>query len=140
MNHSWYAYRLANSSDHMVLHMAWLDMMRIARNEWRILGFLVFKTDLPAIQQLRPSLDVCQLRILRRALQLSTDDVFQAIIRDYVMMGTLVLNRNGLFHQPALLKLVAVDQGAAEASLLIRSQALGKVGVDLVRGVCFTRQ
>jgi len=52
-----------------------------------------------------------------------------------VVVGALVLDRDGLLHQAALLELVAVNEGATEASLLIGCEALCEVGIDLVHRV-----
>lgn len=52
-----------------------------------------------------------------------------------MVVGALVLDRDGLLHQTTLLELIAVNEGAAEASLLIGCEALGEVGIDLVHRV-----
>jgi hypothetical protein len=72
---------------------------------------------------------------LKWSLKLSADDVFEAVIGDDMMMSALVLDRDSLLHQAAFFELVAIDEGAAESSLLIGCQALSEVGVHLVHGV-----
>jgi hypothetical protein len=47
------------------------------------------------------------------------------------MCRALVFDGDGLFHQTPFLELVAVDQRATEASLLVRRQTLCKVCIDL---------
>lgn len=47
-----------------------------------------------------------------------------------MVMRSLVLYRDGLFHQSAFFELIAIDKGATVMSLLVWSQGLGKVFVD----------
>lgn len=56
------------------------------------LALLVFQTDFPASEQLRSRLDVTELRILARALQLPVHNIFERVVRDDVVVGTLVLD------------------------------------------------
>ena len=72
-----------------------------------------------------------ELGVLKRTFQLARHDIFEAVVGDDVVCCALVFDRNGLLHQSTFLEFVAVNQRAAEASLLIRSQILGKVCVDL---------
>lgn len=101
---------------------------------WLVLALLILETDLPTGEKLWPGLDVAESWIFTRALELATNNVFEGVVRDDVMVGSLVLDRDGLLHQTALLELVAVNQRAAEATLLVGRQALGKVGIYLIRG------
>lgn len=98
-------------------------------------ALLVFQTDFPASEQIRSRLDVTQIWVLARALQLAVHYVFERVVRDDVVVGSLVLDGNGLLHQATLLELVAVDQRATEASLLVGRQVLSKIRVDLLRGL-----
>ena len=52
-----------------------------------------------------------------------------------MVVSALVLDRDGLLHQTTLLELVAVNERATEASLLVGCETLGKVGIDLVHRV-----
>lgn len=125
---------LSYCSKHMVLYMTWLHMVRVSCYKGHVLALFIFETDFPAVEKLWPRLDISELGVLERSLELATDNIFQTVVGDDVVVGALVLDRDGLLHQTAFLELVAVDQGAAESPLLIGCQALSKVGVDL--GVC----
>jgi hypothetical protein len=56
---------------------------------------------------------------LKRSLELPADDVFKTVVGDDMVVSALVLDRDGLLHQAAFFELVAIDEGAAEPSLLI---------------------
>jgi len=78
--------------------------------------------------------------ILERTLKLATYDVLQAVVRDDMVMCALVLDRDGFLHQSPFLELVAIDEGTTETALLIRSEALSKVGIDLASRVILARK
>lgn len=126
---------LSDGTDDMVLYVARLDVVRVSCYKRHVLAFLIFEANFPAVEKLRPGLYVGQLGILERSLELPANNVFETVVGDDVVVGALVLDRDGLLHQAALLELIAVDEGAAEASLLIGSKALGEVGIDLVHRV-----
>jgi hypothetical protein len=127
--------RLSYSSDNMMLHMTWLDVVWVSCYKGHVLALLIFKANLPTIQKLGSWLDVGELWILEWSLELSAHDVLQTVIRNDMVMSALVLDRDGLLHQTAFFELIAVDEGATESALLIGCQALGEVGVYLVHGV-----
>lgn len=77
-------------------------------------------------------MDVRELVVLVWSLKLSTDHVFKTVVGNDVVMCSLVFNRDRLLHQTSLFELVAVDERAAEATLLVRRKALSEVGVDFV--------
>jgi hypothetical protein len=54
--------------------------------------------------------DVGQLRVLVWSLELSAHDVFETIVRNDMVVRSLILNGYGLLHQAALFELVAVDE------------------------------
>lgn len=85
-------------------------------------------------------MNVGQLWILERSLQFSADNILEAVIGNDMVVGALILYRNGLFHQPALLEFVAINEGSTEAPLLIWCEALGKVGIDLACSVCIANK
>lgn len=85
-----------------------------------LLALLVFKADLPVGQKLGPGLDVAECRVFARTFELTSNNVFEGVVGNDVVVGALVFHRDGLFHQAAILELVAVDQRTAEAPLLIR--------------------
>ena len=109
--------------------------MRVTGDQWHVPILLVFEANFPARKQLRPGLDVGEFWILKRTLQLSSNDVFEAVVGYDVMSGALVLDGNGLLHEAALLELVAIDERTAETSLLFRGQTLSKVCIDFTHGL-----
>lgn len=56
-----------------------------------------------------------------------------------MVMGPLVFDRDGLFHQSTFFEFVAVNQGATIASLLVYRKFLRKVGIDLPQRICCGR-
>lgn len=115
--------------------MTRLESAPIASDERHVFAFLILKADLPTIEEFGSGTDVCQIRVLERSLQLATDYILKAVVRDDVMMCTLIFDRDGLLHQATFLEFVAVDERSAKTALLIRGQTLGEVGVDLTRGL-----
>jgi hypothetical protein len=75
--------------------------------------------------------DVGQLRVLVWSFELSAHDVFEAVVGYDMVVRPLVLDGYGLLHQTTLFELVAVDERATKAPLLIWVEALGEVGVHL---------
>lgn len=134
------SYSLRYCPNDMMLQVARLDRMPVACNERQVFALLVLKADLPAGEKLWSWLDFCKPWVLERSLQFTADDILEAVVRDDVVMCALVFDGDGLLHQAAFLEFVAVNQGPAEASLLIRCEALGKVGVYFVQGVGLTNR
>lgn len=124
----------------MVLHVARLHVLGVASDERHIFALFVFQADLPASKQLRSWLYMLKPGILERTLQLATYNVLQAVVRDDMVMCALVLDRDGFLHQSAFLKLVAIDEGTTETALLIRSEALSEVGIDLASRIILARE
>lgn len=122
-------------SDGMVLYVARLDVRRIARDERHVLALFVLQADLPTIEQLWSWLYVLQPRILEWSLELATYDILQAIVRDDMMVCALVFDRDGFLHQSTLLKLIAIDEGTTETTLLVWCETLGKVCIYLASRV-----
>lgn len=140
LNHSVWADSLCHRGDGMVLYMAGLNMLRVTRNERHVLAFFILQADLPPGEELGPRLNVFQSGILEWSLELAAHNVFQAVVRDYVVMGTLVLYGDCLFHQTPFLELIAVNERSTEASLLLWIEALCKVGVDFARSIGFAQK
>jgi hypothetical protein len=84
--------RLSYSSDNMMLHMTWLDVVWVSCYKGHVLALLIFKANLPTIQKLGSWLDVGELWILEWSLELSAHDVLQTVIRNDMVMSALVLN------------------------------------------------
>ena len=76
----------------MVLHVARLDVLGVARDERHVFALFVFQADLPASKQLRSWLYMLKPGILERTLQLATYDVLQAVVRDDMVVCALVLD------------------------------------------------
>jgi hypothetical protein len=55
-------------------------------------------------------LNVRQLRVLERPLELPTDNILKAVVGNDVVVGALILDRNSLLHQSTLFELIAVDE------------------------------
>jgi len=49
---------LSDSTNDMMLYMAWLDVMRVSRYKRHVFALFIFEADLPAIKELRPGLYV----------------------------------------------------------------------------------
>ena len=110
LDEPWCSHGLRCCANHMMLHMAGLDLVWVACNEWHVFALLVLKADLPAVEEFWPSMNISQLRILERPLQFATDNVFEAVVRDNMMVCTLVFDGYSLLHQPPLFELVAINQ------------------------------
>ena len=80
--------RLSYSSDNMMLHMTWLDVVWVSCYKGHVLALLIFKANLPTIQKLGSWLDVGELWILEWSLELSAHDVLQTVIRNDMVMST----------------------------------------------------
>jgi hypothetical protein len=78
--------------------VAGLDLLPVATDQWEVLALLVFKAHLPAIEQLRPRVDVGQLWVLVWSLELSAHDVFETVVRNDVVVRSLILDGYGLLH------------------------------------------
>lgn len=92
LDHSMWANRLCHGCDSMVLHMARLDVLRVARNERHVLALFVLQADLPASKQLRSWLDVLKPWILEWSLEFAAHDIFQTIIGDDMVVCALIFD------------------------------------------------
>lgn len=84
-------------------------------------------------------LNIHELVILEWSLQLPVHNILETVVGDDMMMGAIVLYRNGLLHQPAFLELITVDERTAESTLLIRRETLSKVGIHFFAGCILGR-
>jgi hypothetical protein len=84
-------------------------------------------------------MNVGEFCVLARSLQLPTNHVLKTVVRDDMVVSSLILDGYGLLHQATLLEFVAVDKRATEAALLIRCEALSKVRVHLACRIVFAR-
>jgi hypothetical protein len=114
----------------MVLHMARLDVLGIARNERHVFALFVLQADLPTSKKFWPRLNVLKSWILEWSLKLAAYNVFKAIVGDDVMVSALVFDRDSLLHKTSVLELVAIDERSTETSLLIGGKTLCEVGID----------
>lgn len=135
LDHSVWANTLRYGCDSMVLHMARLDVLRVACNEGEVFALLVLEANFPTSEEFRPWLYVVKTWILEWSLELATHNVFEAVVRDDVVVCALVLYGNSLLHQTSFLELIAINERATKASLLVRRETLCKVGVHLTRGI-----
>lgn len=55
-------------------------------------------------------MNVGKLLILKGSFEFATDHIFQAVVRNNVMVCALVLDGYSLLHQTSLFELVAIDQ------------------------------
>lgn len=110
-------------------------MLSIGTNNRQIFTLLIFETHFPAVEKFRSGVDVRKFLVLIRSFQLSTNHIFETVVRDDMVMRALVLNGYSFLHQASLFEFVAVDERPAEAPLLVWAKALGEVGVYLVRRV-----
>jgi hypothetical protein len=131
---------LCTSRDGMMLHVAWLDMLRVTCNEWHILTLLILDANFPTSEKLRSRLNMLKPWVLKRSLELAAHNVLQAIVGDDMVVSTLILHRDGLLHQPLIFELITVNEGATEAPLLVWREGLREVGVDLACRVALARE
>jgi hypothetical protein len=110
LHHTLYSDRLSDSPNDVMLQMTVLNVVRVAYNEGHIFALFILEADLPAIEKLRSGLNVGQLRVLERSLELSTDNVFETVVRDHMVVRALILDRYSLLHQTALFELITVDE------------------------------
>ena len=82
---------MCHGRDGMVLHVAGLDVLRVARNERHILALLILQADLPASEEFGSRLYMLKPGILEWSLELAAHDIFQTVVGDDMVMGTLVL-------------------------------------------------
>lgn len=95
------------------------------------LALFVLKANLPACEKLWTRLDIDQLGILKRALELAGNDILQAVIGYNMVVGAVIFDGDGLLHQSAFFELVAINEGTTESALLIWGEALGEVCIHL---------
>lgn len=94
----------------VVLHMAWLHLVGIACYKRHIFAFLILQADFPTTEKLWSGLDVRQFWILGGTLELSADNILQTVVRNDMVVCTLIFDRDRLLHQATFLELVAIDQ------------------------------
>lgn len=83
---------LCHRCDGVLLNMAWLNVLRVGRDQWHVLALLILQTDLPASKQLWPWLNMLKPWILKWPLELSVHHVFKTVVRDDMVVCTLVLD------------------------------------------------
>jgi hypothetical protein len=108
-------------------------MVPISTNERHIFAFLVFEAHLPTVEKLWSGVNICKPFVLVWSFEFSADHVLETVVRDDMVMCTLVLDRDSFLHQTSLFELITVDERPAEAPLLIRSEALREIGIHFVR-------
>lgn len=121
--------------EHVVLEVAGLHGLSICANKRQVLALLVFETNFPPVKKLWPGMNVGQLLVLEWSLEFAAHDIFQAVVRDDMMVCALVLYGYGLLHQASLFELVTVDQRTTKSTLLIWIEALSEVFVHLGSGI-----
>ena len=104
----------------MVLYVAGLYVLSIARHERQVLALFILEAHLPASQKFWSWLDVLESWVLVWSFELPTHHILKAVVGDNVVMRALVFDRYSFLHETPLFELVAVDQRTAEAPLLIR--------------------
>jgi hypothetical protein len=119
----------------MMLYVAALYVLSIARDERQVLALFILEAHLPAGQEFWSRLDVLESWVLVWSFELPAHHVLKAVIRDNVVVRALVFDRYGLLHETPLFEFVAVDQRATETPLLIGSKALCKIGIHFTRGI-----
>lgn len=83
---------LCRGRNSMMLHVARLDMLWVTRSKWHVLAFFVLQADLPTCKEFWTWLHVLKPWVLEGALELPAHDVFEAIVRDDVVVRALVFD------------------------------------------------
>lgn len=119
----------------MVLYVAGLYVLSIARHERQVLALFILEAHLPASQKFWSWLNVLESWVLVWSFELPAHHILKAVVGDNVVMRALIFDRYSFLHETPLFELVAVDQRATETPLLIGSEALCKIGIHFTRGI-----